>query len=217
VIKAIFWDNDGVLVDTEELYFRATKEVLKGVGIDLTPQQYAELFLVHSMGAWHLVAERGYSAAEVQRLRELRNARYGEMLDDSPLVMDGITTTLEALHGHYMMGIVTSSRRDHFDIIHRTTGLLGYFDFVLTADDCTYTKPHPELYLKAVERSGKHPDECLAIEDSARGLAAATAAGIKCVIVPTPLTEHSDFAGAHRVITHIADLRGLLPGANPNA
>ena len=212
MIKAIFWDNDGVLVDTEELYYRATRDVLEDVGIDLTPQQYAELFLVNSIGAWHLVAERGHSVAEVQRLRELRNTRYGEMLDSPCPVMEGVTTMLDALHGHYVMGIVTSSRRDHFDIIHRTTGLLPYFDFVLTADDCTCTKPHPELYLKAVEKSGMHPDECIAVEDSARGLSAATAAGIKCVVVPTPLTEHSDFAGAHKVITHISDLRALLPG-----
>ncbi len=126
--------------------------------------------------------------------------------------MDGVTAMLDSLHGHYVMGIVTSSRRDHFDIIHRTTGLLRYFDFVLTADDCTYTKPHPELYLRAVEKSGVQPDECLAVEDSARGLTAARAAGIKCVVVPTPLTAHTDFTGAHRVITHIADLRALLPG-----
>ena len=210
MIKAIFWDNDGVLVDTEQLYFEATRQVLGGIGIELTSTQYMELFLVDSRGAWHLAEERGFSAAEVLRLRERRNEVYGELLANAPIVMEGIIPVLDTLDGQYRMGIVTSSRRDHFDIIHRTTGLLRYFDFVLTADDCTYTKPHPELYEKAVALSGCLPGECVAVEDSARGLASAIAVGIRCVVVPTPLTHASDFSGAHGVLERVIDLPEML-------
>jgi beta-phosphoglucomutase-like phosphatase (HAD superfamily) len=59
MIKAIFWDNDGVLVDTERLYFRATQHVLATVGIPLTKEQYIDLFLVQGKGAWHLAADKG--------------------------------------------------------------------------------------------------------------------------------------------------------------
>jgi hypothetical protein len=61
MIKAIFWDNDGVLVDTERLYFHATQHVLATVGILLTKEQYIALFLVQGKGAWHLAAEKGIS------------------------------------------------------------------------------------------------------------------------------------------------------------
>src|SRR6187401_610060 len=164
--KAIFWDNDGVLVDTEELYFKATQRVLADVGIALTEPDYIELFLIQGRGAFHLASERGMSPAEVERLRSDRNLLYGQWLAEAPRTMDDVRRVLEALHGRYVMGVVTSSRKDHFDIIHAQTGLLKYFDFVLTAADFARVKPDPEPYLRAVERSGFKAAECLAIEDS---------------------------------------------------
>ncbi|HYV98394.1 MAG TPA: HAD family phosphatase [Gemmatimonadaceae bacterium] len=210
MIRAVLWDNDGVLVDTERLYFEATRRVLADVGIELTHAQYMELFLVQSRGAWHLAAERGHDAAALERLRMRRNRVYSELLADGADIVEGVVPLLESLHGRFTMGIVTSSRRDHFDIIHRSSGLLRFFDFALTADDCTHTKPHPELYQKAVARTGFAASECLAVEDSARGLAAATAAGVKCVVIPTPLTASSDFSGAARVLSRVTELELLL-------
>ena len=67
--RAIFWDNDGVLVDTEHLYFQATQEVLASVDIALTRDDYIQLFLVEGRGAWHLAQERGVPADLVERLR----------------------------------------------------------------------------------------------------------------------------------------------------
>lgn len=209
-VQAIFWDNDGVLVETEHLYFQATQEMLASVGIHLTREDYIALFLVEGRGAWHIAAERGVSPADIERLRNDRNARYSELLAQAPRLAEGVTDVLEALHGRYVMGVVTSSRRDHFDVIHRDTGLLKYFDFVLTAGDFTRVKPDPEPYLRAVARSGVPKEACVAIEDSARGLESARAAGISCIVVPTELTKHSDFTGADRVLGRIGDLLTVL-------
>jgi HAD superfamily hydrolase (TIGR01509 family) len=208
--KAIFWDNDGVLVETEHLYFQATQHVLASVGIPLTQQDYVELFLVQGRGAWHVAMERGITASDVERLRNERNALYGDLLAQAPRLTAGITEVLDALHGKYVMGVVTSSRKDHFDLMHRTTGLLKYFDFVLTASDFSRVKPDPEPYLRAVHRSGVGRESCVAIEDSARGLESATGAGISCIVVPTALTQGSDFAGAHRVLGSIGEILTVL-------
>jgi HAD superfamily hydrolase (TIGR01509 family) len=208
--KAIFWDNDGVLVDTEELYFKATQQVLANVGIPLSEEDYIELFLIQGRGAFHLAVERGMTQADVERLRTERNALYGRWLAEAPRLMADVTRVLEALHGRYRMGIVTSSRRDHFDVTHAQTGLLRYFDFVLTAADFTRVKPDPEPYRRAVERVGVDPAECLAIEDSARGLQAAGAAGVPCVVVPTRLTCRCAFPGAARVLMKLEDLLTVL-------
>ena len=208
--KAIFWDNDGVLVDTEHVYFEATRRVLASAGIDLTEDEYMELFLIQGRGAWHLAAERGVEPDEIERLRDARNALYGELLAESPRLVDGIANVLDALHGRYLMGVVTSSRKDHFDVIHRSTGLLAYFDFVLTSDDFARVKPDPEPYLRAVERSGLAPDACVAIEDSARGLESATAAGIRCIVVPSGLTRRCSFPGAHKVLQHVSEIPSAL-------
>jgi HAD superfamily hydrolase (TIGR01509 family) len=210
MIKAIFWDNDGVLVDTEHLYFRATQQVLASVGIALTQEQYIELFLVKGRGAWHLAEERGLAASEIDELRNSRNALYSQWLGEAPRLTEDITRVLDALHGRYVMGVVTSSLKDHFDVIHRHTGLLKYFDFVLTAGDYSRSKPDPDPYLRAVEKSRVDPEACVAIEDSARGLESARAAGIRCIVVPSGLTRGSRFAGAYRVLDNIGDLLDVL-------
>jgi HAD superfamily hydrolase (TIGR01509 family) len=208
--KAIFWDNDGVLVDTEHLYFQATQHILASVGISLTREDYIELFLVQSRGAWHLAEERGMAPSDIVRLRNERNALYGDLLAEAPRLNADIPKVLDALHGKYVMGIVTSSRKDHFDVIHRTTGLLKYFDFVLTASDVRRVKPDPELYLRAVDRSGVSREACVAIEDSARGLESAKGAGVDCIVVPTALTEGSDFVGAHCILGSIGEILDVL-------
>jgi HAD superfamily hydrolase (TIGR01509 family) len=206
MILALLWDNDGVLVDTEALYCLATRQVLASAGVALTDEQYVDLFLVEGRGAWHLAADRGCSPAEIAEMRTRRDALYKQRLAGEPLLIDGVTTVLEALHGRYAMGIVTTSRRDHFEAIHRTTGLLKYFDFVLTGDDCLKSKPDPEPYLRAIEKTGFGRDGCLAIEDSERGLASAKAACIRCVVVPTALTRRGRFAGADAVLDGITQL-----------
>jgi HAD superfamily hydrolase (TIGR01509 family) len=210
VTKAILWDNDGVLVDTEHLYFEATRDVLKSAGILLTEEQYIELFLVQNKGAWHLAEDQGVPANEVLKLREERNALYAQRLSQASRLVDGITSVLDALHGKYIMGIVTSSRRDHFDLIHQSTGLLKYFDFVLASGDYARSKPDPDPYLKAIERSGVGRDECVAIEDSERGLESATRAGIRCLVVPSRLTRGCRFAGAHRILGSASEIPAVL-------
>lgn len=118
MIKAIFWDNDGVLVDTERLYFQATQDIMTAAGVPLAEADYLEFFLRQGIGAWHLLEERGASPDDIARLRQARNDRYTELLRHEARAIDGVGGTLASLHGKYMMGIVTSSRKDHFDVIH---------------------------------------------------------------------------------------------------
>jgi beta-phosphoglucomutase-like phosphatase (HAD superfamily) len=79
-MQTILWDNDGVLVDTEGLYFRATQEVLRTVRIDLTTGQFKEISLRRGESTFVLAAERGISADEIARLRAERDRRYAELL-----------------------------------------------------------------------------------------------------------------------------------------
>ena len=210
MIKAIFWDNDGVLVDTERLYFQATQETLESVGVVLDQDRYVEFFLRQGRGAWHLLEERGVSAADIERLRHRRNDLYSELLDREACAIEGVSGTLEALHRKYVMGVVTSSRRDHFDIIHSRCNLLQFFDFVLTAADFDRVKPHPDPYLLAIDKSGASKDECIAIEDSERGLQAATEAGIRCIVIPTALTRGGDFSRAYCVLDSVTEVPRIL-------
>jgi len=210
MIKAIFWDNDGVLVDTEILYYRACKETFASIGIDLSEDLYIEYFLKKGSGTWHLAEQKGLNNDAIVKLRQERNKIYSDLLRNHSKVMEGVQQTLDKLHGKFTMGVVTSSRKDHFDIIHQNSGLLKYFDFVLTSEDYTKTKPSPDPYLKAVAKTGLKKEECIVIEDSERGLRAALSACLKCYVIPTSLTKDSNFKGAEKILNNISEVPGLL-------
>jgi HAD superfamily hydrolase (TIGR01509 family) len=204
MIKAILWDNDGVLVDTERLYYRATKDVLASVGFDLTEELFVEYLLIQSRGPWHLLD--GYTEEQIQALRKQRNERYSHYLSTESSVIDGVEAVLSELHGKYTMGIVTSSLKEHFEIIHSSSGIMKYFDFVVAAGDYSNYKPHPEPYLVAMQKAGVIADECVAVEDSLRGVLSATGAGIRCYVVPHGLTRNSDFSQAYKVLSNLKEL-----------
>jgi len=206
IIKAIFWDNDGTLVDTERLYFQATKQVLAKAGVELTRDLFVEFFLNQSRGAWHFSEEKGVSQSEIESLRSERNELYGRMLVAEPLAIPGVGKTLAQLKGHFTMGIVTSSRRDHFELIHRATNFTPYFDFILTREDYTNSKPNPDPYLRVLECVDVEKRECLVIEDSERGLKAANGAGLTCWVIPNELTETGNFSCADRILGDITEV-----------
>jgi HAD superfamily hydrolase (TIGR01509 family) len=208
--RAILWDNDGVLVDTERWYFQSTRDVLAEAGVDLTEALYFEHFLASANGTWHLATARGLSDAEIAGLQRKRNERYQHALEHQPLAIPGVRETLQALRPHFTMGIVTSSRRSHFETIHRRTGFMEFFDFALTADDCERCKPDPDPYLQAIARSGFPAGACLAIEDAPRGVIAARAAGIDCWVIPTALSRLADFSGAARVLNGVTEVASFL-------
>ena len=204
--KGILWDNDGVLVDTERLYYLANQQVLAEAGFKLNLSDYTKLYLENNKGAWGMLAERGFSEAEVGRLRAKRNRLYSELLQTEDISIPGVVEVLAYFHGKLKMGIVTSSRRDHFEIIQQRTGFGKYFDFTITSDECPATKPDPAPYLLGLEKLGLLPEQCLVVEDSLRGLTSARAAGISCWVVSSKLTRSSDFSGAGRLLNNIAEL-----------
>ena len=209
--QAILWDNDGVLVDSEELFYEANRRFFAAHGLEISLELYLEHFLRRSAGVWHLFRERGWSEERVVREREERNALYAELLEaGGDLTMPGIETVLRDLAPACRMAVVTSSERAHFEQIHRRTRLLPYFEQVVAAGDYSNEKPHPEPYLTAAARLGVDPGDCLAVEDSPRGLAAAVAAGMPCIVLRSRLSAAFPVPGAFAVVDSTDQLHAVL-------
>ncbi len=204
MFKAIFWDNDGVLMETEHLYYRANAEALARCGVELT----LDMFRTISLGQGESVL--ALAGNEEAVLRPWRDCRYHDLLGSEATVIPGVRDTLDQLHGQLPMAIVTSCRRAHFEQMHRQSALMGYFDFVLTREDYRNSKPDPEPYLTACLRSGLHPGDCLAIEDSPRGVTAAARAGLAVAAIPGELNRGGDFASARWMLDDIKQVTGLL-------
>jgi HAD superfamily hydrolase (TIGR01509 family) len=210
MIEAILWDNDGVLVDTETVYLRANRKVLSEIGIHLTTEQFIEWSLKRGESVLELAKDKGYSSEQIEALRAKRNHQYMRLLKQGVRVIDGLKETLENLSNKVRMGIVTSAHRKSFELMHQNSGILPYFEFVLTRDDYTRSKPDPEPYLKAIQQNCLKPNACVIIEDAPRGFLSAKAAWIRCIIVPNALTKDCDFTGAYRVLDHVRKIPAVI-------
>lgn len=207
--KFILWDNDGVLVDTENWYYQANKKALSELSIDLTFEQYMQI-MQDGKSAWELARQKGISEDELQKHRQARNNYYQQYLLTEDIGIPGVKEVLETLSKKYSMAIVTTSKKADFDLIHKDRSLLKYMDFVLTRNDYEKSKPNPEPYLMALKQFGATADDAIVIEDSTRGLNSAIAAGIPCVIVKNEFTKTHDFTGATKMIDCLADLLDFL-------
>ena len=206
----IFWDNDGVLVDTERYYLQACREALAQTGTTLTDTQFATISLGEGRSVFDLASCRGIPEETISELRVWRDERYAELLGEKEMTLTGVREVLQRLHGRIKMAIVTSSQKDHFDIIHSRTEFLPFFDFCLTREDYAKSKPSAEPYLLALHKSGQLAQHTLVIEDSPRGLTAAKAAGLTCWVIPGDHTSAQDFPEADRILPSIEEIPGLI-------
>jgi len=208
-MKTLFFDNDGVLVDTEQLFFAANRLILEQHGRQLSLAQFADISLRQGQSVIRsLLPDR--TSDELNELHRQRDRHYSVLLQNESIRVPGVEEQLRTLRQRFRMAIVTSSRREHFDIIHGRLNLLSNFDFVLTREDYAASKPAPDPYLAALRRSGESPDNCLAIEDSPRGLQSALAAGLDCIVIPNRLLEGADFESPCRRIDTFGELLPLL-------
>lgn len=205
----ILWDHDGVLVDTEPLFFEATRLTMAALGITLERDNYLRT-MAQGISAWERVAAAGYSPEEISRHKARRNRRYRAFLSSRKIEIAGVESVLAELATSYTMAIVTTARRADFDLIHRDRNIRRYMSFVLTNGDYRRNKPHPDPYLAALERLGARPEEAVVVEDSERGLRAAVAAGIDCVVVDNDFVRGQDFSAATHRIETLAMLPALL-------
>ncbi|WP_460795348.1 HAD family hydrolase [Microbacterium sp. GXF0217] len=140
----------------------------------------------------------------------MRNECYQESLRTEAIEIGGVIDVLAELSLHVRMGIVTTSKRTDFDLIHTGRGITRLMEFVLAREDYAHPKPHPEPYLTAVERFGATAAETLIVEDSARGLRSAVAAGIDCAIVRNEFTKTQEFSGTTHRIDSLRELVDLV-------
>jgi HAD superfamily hydrolase (TIGR01509 family) len=205
----VLLDHDGVLVDTEQWYFEAGRRALAEVGVELDEASYLR-DMARGAGTWTQAREAGVDEATIDRLRVARDAYYQEHLRTEPIEIDGVVEALAELAPYVRMAIVTTAKRADFELIHAGRQIVPFMDFVLVREDYRHSKPHPEPYATALRRFGAAAEEAVVVEDSARGLASAVAAGIDCVVVHHEFTATQDFSAATHRIGSLAELRSLV-------
>ncbi len=196
-------------MDTEFWYFTAGERALAEIGVTLDRDQYLR-DMTRGSGTWSQARAAGVDEQTISRLRDLRNEYYQDYLRTEDIEIDGVVDTLADLSRHVRMAIVTTARRVDFDLIHDQREITPFMDFVLAREDYTLAKPHPEPYLTGLNRFGAPRAETLVVEDSARGLSSALAAGIDCAVVHHDFTQAQDFSGAGYRIESLRELADIV-------
>lgn len=189
MIEAILFDSDGVLVDTERLFFEATRKAFQSAGVMLSDRQWAVWYLSQGKSSREIARLLGLGAPNIEAAIARRNELFWDRVDQGVPLCSGAMETLRELALTFRLAVVTGASRSHYNRVHASSGLRDFFEVTVTSDEYEHVKPHPQAYLTAVQRLAVKPQHCLAIEDSPRGATAAIAAGIGCVVVPTGLTD----------------------------
>ncbi|WP_232319805.1 HAD family phosphatase [Prosthecochloris sp. HL-130-GSB] len=204
MIKAVLWDNDGLLLDSEAIFFDLTQQVFNAAGFDLSPEYWGREYLGRARRTREVAIEFGMNETDADEMIAERDRRFLRVLQGPLPLRPRVMETLETLRGKVRHGVVTGSPRDKIELMHRLSGLEGFFEVVVTCDDVSRTKPYPDPYLAALDLLGLGPHECIAVEDSERGLAAASAAGISCIAVPNALTRVQRFRDAAAIVKDVS-------------
>ena len=203
MIRAIVFDFDGVLADSEPLHLAATQEVAAELGVELTAEYYYE----------HLVGYDDAGMFRVMALREgweLNHARMQALVDHKARIFDqmvaarnvmypGAAEVIGLLEPVFPLGIASGALKHEIELILENAGLGGRFKFIVAAGDTPSGKPAPDPYIEAARRHGLPPSACVAIEDSRWGIVSARSAGMKCVGI-THTYPAAELTAADRVI-----------------
>jgi HAD superfamily hydrolase (TIGR01509 family) len=190
MIRALIFDFDGLMMETEVSVMEAWQETFAAHGGEL-PRE----FWLTTIGSSHLfdpcqrLAEQTGKAVDCETLRTEYRARLNAMVAEHPLLPGVLEYIQEAKALGLKVAVASSSRREWVEgHLHRHS-LVPHFDCIRCADDVKRTKPDPELFLAALEAIGTKPEEAIVLEDSPNGVRAAKEAGVFCVAVPGPLTR----------------------------
>lgn len=207
--KYILFDNDGVLVETEKWYFEANKKALKLLGLNLEMEFYQNI-MVKGGSAFELALLHNIEHDIIEKHRSIRDSFYQEFITTKDISIQNVKDTLKELSKRYKMAIVTTSRRVDFELIHKNSGITNFMDFVLCVEDYKRAKPHPDPYLKGLEKFNSKDFEAIVVEDSQRGLESSKRANIDCIVVKNEFTQKQNFSKADYFINNIEELKKLL-------
>ncbi|MDP2887557.1 MAG: HAD family phosphatase, partial [Bacteroidota bacterium] len=184
MIKAIIFDMDGVLVDSEPFHVEIEKQQFLMNQFSVSDEEHHRYMGVASDVMWRQIAERHSLNVTVEELtgqNRVESIRFFTELKEIP-VMPGLVDLLEKLEQkNYPMAVASSSFPEIIELILKRTDLRKYFQVIVSSQEAGKSKPEPDVFLLAARKLGVLPKDCMVVEDSANGIKAAQAAGMSCV------------------------------------
>jgi HAD superfamily hydrolase (TIGR01509 family) len=209
MLKAVLFDMDGVIVDTEPLHRKAYFKMFEDMKIDVGQEMYdsftgqATLPICRTLCEYFGISESPEHLVATKR----KHFKYLFENDNDLALLDGVHDLIKDYHANGLTLVLASSASmPNINRIFERFDLDKYFKAKISGADLKASKPHPEIFIKAAELAGEQTENCMVIEDSTNGIAAAKAANIYCVGFKSPHSTNQDYSKADRVITSFEEI-----------
>jgi len=208
MLKAVLFDMDGVIVDTEPLHRKAYHQMFKDVSIDVDKDLYASFTGQSTINICRRLVDYFTLNQTPEFLMTLKRKHYKTFFENDDLeLIEGVLDRIKDYYANDITMVVASSASMlGINLIFERFDLNQYFRAKFSGADLKKSKPHPEIFIKAAEFTGYNKSECIVIEDSTNGIQAANAAGIFCVGFKSPHSSHQDYSLANKVVSKFEEI-----------
>lgn len=208
-IKAVIFDMDGVLVNSEPFYVEVEQKNFRQLGLSVSEEEHQTYQGTATDRMWQLIKEKHGVSHPVEELVKMTNALVTPYFQSLEKIdpMPGVEKLIKKLKDNGMpLALASSSYSDVIQIILQKTKLKKYFEVVVDSQMAGSSKPEPDIFLLSANKLDVEPKNCLVIEDSTNGIAAAKAAGMFCVAFAGPGSELQDQSQADLIISDFEEL-----------
>lgn len=202
--RAVLWDLDGTLVDSEDFHWRAWRDTMAAEALPITHEQFLQTFGHRNDEILPLWLGPAATPARIQQIAAAKEALYRRLIHEEGLApLPGVAHWLERLHAEgWRQAIASSAPRKNVEVVLEVTCLADCFQALVSAEDVTIGKPDPQVFLTAASRLNAPPAHCIVVEDAPAGVEAARRAGMRSIGV----TRNGKQLAADIAVTSLADL-----------
>jgi HAD superfamily hydrolase (TIGR01509 family) len=209
MLKAVLFDMDGVIVDTEPLHYKAYHHMFDDVNIDVSEELYASFTGQSTLNICKRLVDHFQLSESPEMLVSLKRKHFKYLFehDKDLTLIDGVyDRILDYFNNGLTLVVASSASMPNIDRIFERFDLNPFFKGKFSGADLKQSKPHPEIFIKAADFTGFKKSECMVIEDSTNGIAAAKAANIYCLGFKSPHSAGQDYSKANKVISNFNEI-----------
>ena len=203
----VIFDLDGVLIHTAESHLQAWQDLAADEGFEMPDKFFYRTFGMQNYQILPHLVPPDTPREEIDRMSDWKESRYREIVIDRLVPAEGVVELLEDLRGNaFGLAVGSSAPRENVRLMLGRARLMDYFDVLVSGEDVSHGKPHPETFITASEKLTLSVDRCVVVEDATQGVEAGKAAGMAVVAV-TSTRKREELAAANIVVDSLAEVK----------